>query len=150
MRDNKMDKEFNLLEFANFCRKYNPQITDLQARHILRFFEHRNIIQYIELLCWAKQCESNRLDSRLKGNKTMKTGDIITMKEKELAVLKTHNDERKDIGFLIQTTAAKGRLYEERFWTTVFDLYPEIKGFDIHINWKKKLITVRGKREELI
>lgn len=79
----------------------------------------------------------------------MKTGDVIDITESKLEILETHNDERKDIGFLIQVTATKGRLCEERFWNTVFDLYPEIKGFDIHVNWKKKLITVRGKREEL-
>lgn len=79
--------------------------------------------------------------------KIMKTGDVIHMGESQIAVLKTHNDEKKDIRFLIDAAAARGRLSEERFWNTVFDLYPEIKGFDIYINWKKKEITIRGKRE---
>ena len=79
----------------------------------------------------------------------MKTGDVVQIMEKELEVLKTHNEEKKDIAFLLDAAATRGRLNEERFWNTVFDLYPEIKGFDIHISWKKKLITVRGKKEEI-
>lgn len=44
--------EFNLLEFANFCRQRDESITDLQARQILKLFEHVDIIKYTGLLHW--------------------------------------------------------------------------------------------------
>ena len=46
--------EFNLLEFAEFCRQYDDSITDLQARKILKTLEHANIIRYTELLHFKK------------------------------------------------------------------------------------------------
>jgi phage portal protein BeeE len=47
-------EEFNLLEFAEFCRQYDDSITDLQARKILKTLEHANIIKYTGLLHFKK------------------------------------------------------------------------------------------------
>lgn len=77
----------------------------------------------------------------------MKTGDTIQIKGKELSVLKTHFEERKSISWLIQEAADLGKIASARFWDTVYGLYPELKEFDIHINWKTKVITARGRKE---
>ena len=77
----------------------------------------------------------------------MKTGDTIQISEKEIEVLDTHLEGRKDASFLIEKAANHARLLEDRFWNTVYDLYPELKGFDIHISWKTKILTVRGRKE---
>ena len=79
--------------------------------------------------------------------KEIKTGTIVNINEKNLEVLETHMQERKNLSWLIEEAATKGRLCTDNFWNTVYDLYPDLKGFDIHINWKEKFITVRGQKK---
>lgn len=38
----------------------------------------------------------------------MKTGDIIKIEEKELEILKTHHEEKKDVAFLLDAAATRG------------------------------------------
>lgn len=44
------NKEFHLLNFAKFCRQYDPKINDLQARKLLRAYEKTGAIKYTEIL----------------------------------------------------------------------------------------------------
>lgn len=78
----------------------------------------------------------------------VQTGDIVPVSEKNFKVLETFNQERKDLGAMFNTLAHRQRISDEGLWNTVRDLYPELKGFDLRINWKKKEITVRYKKRE--
>lgn len=79
----------------------------------------------------------------------METGDIIKLSEKDVRILRTHFDRKKDISGLIQRVAELERATADRFWNTVFGLYPSAKDFDIHIDWKEKELVIRGKKDEV-
>lgn len=80
--------------------------------------------------------------------KKYKTGDIIEIAKKEMAVIDTFVKGKDELDTMLAVLARKYHAVERKFWNTIYDLYPEAKGFDLHANWKKGEITLRGKREE--
>ena len=76
----------------------------------------------------------------------MKTGDVIKIEERELAILQSHFDEKGESMYLIKEAATIGKIATDKFWKTLYGLYPEVKNFDININWKKKELIVRGNK----
>lgn len=83
----------------------------------------------------------------MKKKKIYKTGDVILIEKKEKATMDTFHKELESLSLMFDALAEKQRRHQERFWNTVYDLYPEIKGFDLHANWKEGKITLRGKKQ---
>lgn len=83
----------------------------------------------------------------MKKKKTYKTGDVIQIEKREKATMGTFHEEQGALTLMFDVLAEKQRRHQERFWNAVYDLYPEIKGFDFHVNWKEGKITLRGKNK---
>jgi len=77
--------------------------------------------------------------------KTIKkmTGRIINLTKEDIKTLKTHLTDRENLHALITHCASKLKSIESGMWRTVYDLYPELIGYDININWLEKTIKVR-------
>ena len=79
--------------------------------------------------------------------KTYKTGDVIQIEKRENATMDTFYKEQNALALMFDVLAEKQRRHQMRFWGTIYDLYPEIKEFDLHINWKAGKITLRSKKQ---
>lgn len=79
--------------------------------------------------------------------KKYKIGDIIKIDKKEMDVIDTFVDEKVRLETMLTVISRKYQAVEKGFWDTIYDLYPEAKGFDLHANWEKKEITLRYKKE---
>ena len=79
--------------------------------------------------------------------KIYKTGDVIQIGQKEKATIETFRKESASLLIMFDVLAEKQRKNQERFWNTIYDLYPEAKGFDLYADWKKGRITLRGKKQ---
>lgn len=79
--------------------------------------------------------------------KICKTGDVIQIGTKEKATMETFHKESDSLLVMFDILAEKQRRHQERFWNTIYDLYPEAKGFDLHADWKKGRITLRGEKK---
>lgn len=79
--------------------------------------------------------------------KEYKTGDIIKIDKGKMDVIETFMDEKVRLDVMFVVISKKYQAAEKKFWDTIYDLYPEAKGFDLHANWEKKEITIRHKKE---
>jgi len=75
----------------------------------------------------------------------MKTGDIIKIGKKEMDVIDTFIDEKEQLELMLSVLMRRQHSTERKFWDTIKGLYPETKGYNLHANWEKKEITLRGK-----
>ena len=80
--------------------------------------------------------------------KEYKTGDIVKIDKKEMNVIETFTDEKARLDIMFAVISKRYHAAEKQFWGTIRDLYPEIKGFDLYINWEKEEIVLRRKLEE--
>lgn len=80
--------------------------------------------------------------------KEYKTGDIIKIDKKEMDVIETFAAEKEQLNLMFDIISKKYHATEKNFWATIGDLYPGIKDFDLHVDWKKKEITLRYKSKE--
>jgi len=71
------------------------------------------------------------------------TGQIINLTKEDIKTLKTHLTDRENLHALITHCASKLKSIESGMWRTVYDLYPELIGYDLNINWVEKTIKVR-------
>lgn len=79
--------------------------------------------------------------------KICKTGDVIQIGTEEKATMETFRKESESLLIMFDVLAERQRRHQERFWNTIYALYPEAKGFDLHADWKKGRITLRGEKK---
>ena len=82
----------------------------------------------------------------MKKKKIYKTGDVLHIEKREMATMDTFHKELESFSLMFDVLAEKQRNHQRRFWDTIYDLYPEIKEFDLYMDWKKKEITLRSKK----
>jgi len=73
------------------------------------------------------------------------TGETIQMADKEIETLLTYHRKRSGISAMIAHLGANLERNEKDMWRAVRDLYPELNGYDLVIDWQEKRIRIRHK-----
>ena len=77
----------------------------------------------------------------------IKTGDIIRFEEKHLLHINAFKRESDTAFTLMQTGSEMKRKADKGLWDFVYELYPEIKGFHMALDWVGKnepVLLIKG------